>query len=93
MPEGKRCEIWQVRFGIIGSKKCRIQTHEIAIRTYSNTDIFTIGGVHTMITRRLRLPRWFSFLSLLIAFVLLRFSLGLRVVPTFSWLFPVLMIA
>jgi len=42
---------------------------------------------------RLRLPRWFSFLALLIAFVLLRFSLGLRVVPTFTWLFPVFMMA
>jgi len=42
---------------------------------------------------RLRLPRWFSFLALLIAFVFLRFSLGLRVVPTFTWLFPVFMMA
>jgi apolipoprotein N-acyltransferase len=42
---------------------------------------------------RLSLPRWFSFLSLLIAFVLLRFSIGLRVVPTFTWLFPVFMMA
>jgi len=46
-----------------------------------------------MITGRFPLPRWFSFLSLLIAFVLLRFSLGLRVVPTFTWLFPVFMMA
>jgi apolipoprotein N-acyltransferase len=42
---------------------------------------------------RLPLPRWFSFLALLIAFVLLRFSLGLRVVPIFTWLFPVFMMA
>jgi apolipoprotein N-acyltransferase len=42
---------------------------------------------------RLPLPRWLSFLTLLIAFVLLRFSLGLRVVPAFTWLFPVFMMA
>jgi apolipoprotein N-acyltransferase len=42
---------------------------------------------------RLPLPKWFSFLALLIAFVLLRFSLGPRAVPTFVWLFPVFMMA
>jgi apolipoprotein N-acyltransferase len=47
----------------------------------------------TMNTIRLPLPRWFSLLALLIAFVLLRFSIGLRVVPTFTWLFPVFMMA
>jgi apolipoprotein N-acyltransferase len=46
-----------------------------------------------MKTIRLPLPRWFSFLALLIAFVLLRFSLGLQVVPIFTWLFPVFMMA
>jgi len=46
-----------------------------------------------MNTVRLSLPRWLSFLALLIAFVLLRFSLGPRVVPTFTWLFPVFMMA
>jgi apolipoprotein N-acyltransferase len=45
----------------------------------------------TMNTVRLPLPRWFSFLALLIAFALLRFSLGLLVIPTFTWLFSVFM--
>ena len=41
---------------------------------------------------RFPLPRRFSFLALMIAFALLRFSLnGLRFVPTFTWLFPVFM--
>jgi apolipoprotein N-acyltransferase len=44
-----------------------------------------------MNTVRLPLPRWFSFLALMIAFALLRFSLGLLVIPTFTWLFPVFM--
>jgi len=46
-----------------------------------------------MNTVRLPLPRWFSFLALMIAVALLRFSLGPRVVPTFTWLFPVFMMA
>jgi len=40
---------------------------------------------------RLPLPRWVSFLALLIAFTLLRFSFGLRFVAIFTWLFPVFM--
>jgi apolipoprotein N-acyltransferase len=41
---------------------------------------------------RLPLPKWFSYLALIIAFALLRFSLnGLRFVPTFTWFFPVFM--
>jgi apolipoprotein N-acyltransferase len=47
----------------------------------------------TMNSVRLPLPKWFSLLALLIAFVLLRFSLGLRIVSTFTWLFPVFMMA
>lgn len=45
-----------------------------------------------MITGRFPLPKWFSFLSLLIAFVLLRYSVGLQSILTFSWLFPVFML-
>jgi apolipoprotein N-acyltransferase len=41
---------------------------------------------------RFPLPRRFSFLALVIAFALLRFSLGLRFIPTFTWLFPVFML-
>jgi apolipoprotein N-acyltransferase len=44
-----------------------------------------------MITGRFPLPKWFSFLSLLIAFVLLRFSLALQSIPIFTWIFPVFM--
>jgi apolipoprotein N-acyltransferase len=40
---------------------------------------------------RLPLPKWFSFLALMIAFALLRFSLGPPLIPTFTWLFPVFM--
>ena len=40
---------------------------------------------------RLSIPRWSSFLALLIAFGLLRFSIGLQFIPSFSWLFPVFM--
>jgi apolipoprotein N-acyltransferase len=40
---------------------------------------------------RLPLPRWFSFLALMIAFVLLRFSIGPPLIPAFTWLFPVFM--
>jgi len=40
---------------------------------------------------RLPLPRWFSFLALLIAFALLRFSVGPPLIPAFTWLFPVFM--
>jgi len=39
----------------------------------------------------LPLPRWFSFLALMIAFALLRFSLGPPLIPAFTWLFPVFM--
>ena len=44
-----------------------------------------------MNTVRLPLPRWFSFLALMIAFALLRFSLGPPLIPAFTWLFPVFM--
>jgi apolipoprotein N-acyltransferase len=44
-----------------------------------------------MNTVRLSLPRWFSFLALMIAFALLRFSLGPPLIPAFTWLFPVFM--
>ena len=47
----------------------------------------------TMIKVHFPFPKWFSFLSLLIAFVLLRFSLGLQSIPTLTWLFPVFMMA
>jgi apolipoprotein N-acyltransferase len=40
---------------------------------------------------RLPLPRWSSFLALMIAFALLRFSLGPTLIPIFTWLFPVFM--
>jgi hypothetical protein len=40
---------------------------------------------------RLPLPRWFSFLALIIASALLRFSLGPPLIPAFTWLFPVFM--
>jgi apolipoprotein N-acyltransferase len=39
----------------------------------------------------LPLPRWFSFLALMMAFALLRFSLGPPLIPAFTWLFPVFM--
>jgi apolipoprotein N-acyltransferase len=44
-----------------------------------------------MNTIRLPLPRWLSFLALLIAFALLRFSIGPPLIPVFTWLFPVFM--
>jgi apolipoprotein N-acyltransferase len=40
---------------------------------------------------RLPLPRWFSFFALMIAFTLLRFSLGPPLIPVFTWLFPMFM--
>jgi hypothetical protein len=40
---------------------------------------------------RLPLPRWFSFLALIIASAMLRFSLGPPLIPAFTWLFPVFM--
>ena len=40
---------------------------------------------------RLPLPRWFSFFALMIAFPLLRFSLGPPLIPVFTWLFPIFM--
>jgi len=39
----------------------------------------------------LPLPKWFSFLALMMAFALLRFSLGPPLIPAFTWLFPVFM--
>jgi apolipoprotein N-acyltransferase len=40
---------------------------------------------------RLPLPRWLSFFALMLAFALLRFSLGPPLIPAFTWLFPVFM--
>jgi len=40
---------------------------------------------------RLPLPRWFSFLALIVASAMLRFSLGPPLIPAFTWLFPVFM--
>jgi apolipoprotein N-acyltransferase len=40
---------------------------------------------------RLPLSRWLSFLALVVASVLLRFSLGPQLIPAFTWLFPVFM--
>jgi apolipoprotein N-acyltransferase len=41
---------------------------------------------------RLSIPKWFLFLSMLMAFVLLRFSLGPPLIPILAWLFPVFML-